>query len=722
VAVWLALSSPSPVNLHVQVAGLPATSVSGPAATPVKVGTHFWLVVATAGAPDGHFAPGSIYEYSLSAPGWGTVPDWSQFAFGDALPSFPGPPASPADLVVLHTSCRKAHGGGQDGLATAAALVRQRVGAGASNARPNLLVMSGDQIYADEVPGPLVPRIRRISSDLVGIDETVPFGPLPKIGGRQGPCESFGLTSDAATDHLWTLGEFCATYLLAWSDALWPATLPAWSDIDPATDLDPASGMDEDVWTELVQDVTRLRSGLADVRRLLATVPSLMVLDDHEVTDDWNLNAPWAAAVYANASASRIVANGVLAYALFQHWGNRPDRFATAGTPEADLLAAITFTGASPDTPSTRHLLGVPTAPPATTLPTALRELTDTGAIRYDFTFGPAEGWPMRFIALDERTVREFLRVDQPAARISMAALALMIPDPDPAVPAPLTIVIAPSPILGTHLIEHIVQPLASLLPGGSAYADFESWSAAVPNHEELLRRLAAHSPLVFLSGDVHYSSTASMTYVRGATTASAAQITSSATKNADAKTMTLSLLGEFAMRVGIERPRRYVGLDHLSDPARASLVSPPPAGTSLDYDDLVDVLLGRVFRAGQDSPALLSGGVADAYGLGPGDWHYDVAPVDDETMPAAGTLLTDITSAPDPWPGWDPASSFAMLRALRAGDLHRIGRMYDGLPQISVLEWTTAPLTIHHHLVSPVGEDVAAGLVQHTDTSVVLG
>jgi hypothetical protein len=636
-----------------------------------------------------------------------------------ALPSFPGPPAAAEDLVLLHTSCRKVHGGGRDGLAAAVALVRDRISGGGAGARPHLLVMSGDQIYADEVPAPLAPRVRRIAADLVGMDETSVFGPLPRIGGRQAPSESFGLTSDAATDHLWGFGEFCATYLLAWSDVLWPSSLPAWSAVDPATDLDPAAGLDEGGWNELVAAIGRFRATLPDVRRLLATVPSLMVLDDHEVTDDWNLDHPWATGVYASPPGSRIVFNGVLAYALFQHWGNRPDRFGTAGTPEAALLTAVTPGGASIDGPTARHLLGVPTAPPSPP-PTALRDLADPGAIRYDFSLGPEDGWPIRVLALDERTAREFLRVDHPAARVSMAALAAMVPEPAPA-PAVPTFVVAPSPILGTHVIEHVVQPLASLFPGGSIYADFESWSAAVPNHEELLRRLALYSPTVFLSGDVHYSTTSSMTYTRGGAVSRSAQITSSATKNADAKTMTLSVLGEFAMRVGLERARRAVGFAALSDPARSSLVSPPPAGTALDWDDLVDVLLGRVFRAGQESPAVMSGGVADAYALGAGDWHYDVAPVDDQTMPAAGPLLTDVTGAPDPWDGWDPTRSFSMVRALRAADLHRIGRVYDGLPQISLIELTAGPLTVHHHLVSPVGTDVTVAAVQHTDTSVGL-
>lgn len=716
-SVWLALVRGDDVALHVRRAGQPATEVSTAPVAPVQVGAHLWLALLTSGAPGGTFGSGELFEYRISSPGW-AEPDWTDVAIGTALPAFPGPPSDLDDLVVLHSSCRKAHGGGRDGLATAAAIVAERVAAGEASARPHLLILSGDQIYADEVAAPLAPRVRRLATDLVGIDESAVFGPSPAIAGRQLPSEGFGLTSSAASDHLWSLGEYLASYLLYWSDVLWPAAPPAWSTVDPGVDLAPGSGLDEAAWTELVDRLTTFRGGLAGVRRLLATVPSLMVADDHEVTDDWNLDHPWAARVYADPAGSRIVHNGLLAYALCQHWGNVPDRFSAAGSDGAAILAGATFSGSTPDGPAMRARLGMPPGAPAAP-PSVLRDPA-TG-MRYDFTLGPDDGWPALVIALDERTIREFDRVDHPAARISMAGLAAMLPGPAGA-GAAVTLVVAPSPILGTHVIEHVLQPATSLLPGGSVYSDFESWPAAPANHQELLRRLAAYGPLVLLSGDVHYSGTAAMQYTRGGVTTAAAQVTCSATKNADAKTMTLHLFGDLAMRLGIERARRFAGFAALTDAQRAAFAAPPPAGTVLPYDDMVDVLLGRVFRTAQESPAVLPAEVATAYGLGAPGWTYEVAPVDDERLPAPGELLTDMTAAPDPWPGWVPDRSFLMLRALRASDLHRIGRMFVGLPEISLLSFGTAPLTVRHDLVCPVGEDPAAPGRHRTETAVVLG
>ena len=112
------------------------------------------------------------------------------------------------------------------------------------------------------------------------------FGQLTRIGGRQSPTNGFGFTSEAATDHLWGLGEFLATYLLYWSEVLWPAQVPHWADLNPANDLDPAAQLDQPAWDEEADAIQRFADTAGKMRRLLTNVPTLMILDDHEVTDD----------------------------------------------------------------------------------------------------------------------------------------------------------------------------------------------------------------------------------------------------------------------------------------------------------------------------------------------------------------------------------------------------------------------------------------------------
>lgn len=61
---------------------------------------------------------------------------------------------------------------------------------------------------------------------------------------------------------------------------------------------------------------------------VLANCATYMIFDDHEVTDDWFLNASWMNRVRASPFGRNGVRNGVIAYVAFQGWGNHPARFA----------------------------------------------------------------------------------------------------------------------------------------------------------------------------------------------------------------------------------------------------------------------------------------------------------------------------------------------------------------------------------------------------------
>jgi hypothetical protein len=705
VSVWVACVAADPITLTVRrhtVGGPPPTSMT---VQPTQVGANLWLTVLTAGAPGGAFVAGDIYEYELTAP-WeaarGAIA-WNELSLPSATrPTFLAPPATAGELVVHHTSCRKPHGGGRDGLALAMVELSKRFDA-APPPQPHLLVMSGDQIYADEVGHPLMPRVLRVARDLVGVDETDVFGSPPPIGGRGPGTDALGYTG-ATANHLWTYGEFMAMYLLAWSPVLWPTTLlpfPTNPVLGPP-DVDP--GVSKESWDQDLVNVGLFRAVLPEVRRVLANIPSLMIFDDHEITDDWNIDHPWVNSVYGKAGGRRAVTNGLLAYALCQHWGNKPAAFTTAGSPERKVLDAVStaVTRSPPASPAAAcsPLLGVPAGPlPAAPPAQVLRDLTAAGAIRYDVTIGPSEGWPVRIVLLDERTVREYPRADSRGARISRAALAVQLPPPGSAVP--FTIVVAAAPILGSELVEDVIQPLfEALVPGGARFTDFESWSTVRANHQDLLARLAAHHPAVVLSGDVHYGFTTRLTRTEGGVTTRVAQLTASAAKNVEIKNAAISLFSELAMRLGLERVRETSGFASLSTADKTKLLSAPPAGARLAWDDTVDVLLGRVAREGASVPTAIPTPVAEAYGLATPGWTYEVEPVDDpmKDFPAS--------TVDPPWSGWDPTKSLKMTAALQEADLERFARVFVGLPQLAVVSFTIAgtSLTVHHELRCPVG------------------
>jgi hypothetical protein len=468
VSVFVAVNEPREVRL---ILTDPANSVSSwqGAAPTVALGAHLHVALVTVaiGAPG--LDPGQLYEYDVRFVGDDGDDDEGggeqtlaslgllegDHALGyddDVLPHFSVPPVDPAQLNLVHGSCRKPHGEGADMLAALDDLLRHGQHADPL-LRPHLLLLTGDQIYADDVAPPMLKMIHDTASALLGWHEELPgtaadsdvaqalaelaatgattvepvHGALgilldglgPMIGGllsgdllmarqlkaqlkdfraAQADAPVAGsddavrawaaqhseilgnlrsdhhwgqiatpaadgtagqeyvasrisppqrakelrqharLTSDAMSSHLMFLGEFYAMYLLVWSDALWPRKAGT-IDVPAAEEAVPNYGF----FGELSRpELERARAGLTafaeslpKVRRVLATIPTLMILDDHEVTDDWNLNADWVVSVNSSAVGPHLLRSALAAYAVFQDWGNQPEDYLPAEEPAA---------------------------------------------------------------------------------------------------------------------------------------------------------------------------------------------------------------------------------------------------------------------------------------------------------------------------------------------------------------------------------------------------
>lgn len=710
VTVWMALSDGSDVTLAVTDAGTGA-AMGTVTASPTRVGQALWLSMLTIDlAAPATFAAGTLYDYALTSPGWpaGRAPDWvgQGFTIGRPLPSFLGMPDQIGALNFAHASCRKPHGGGADGLALLARRHTRPAGP-----RLHQLLLTGDQIYSDDVAAPLMPRVRRVAQDLIGDREVGALAPTGRISDRKDASLAIGLTSSAASNHLWGYAEFCAMYLLGWSETLWPAAPPTFAELNPAVDFLAGSEVPEERWTAQRDQLIGFRRDLADVRRLLANTPTLMVFDDHEVTDDWNLDRPWCEAIYADAAGKQVVANGLLAYTLFQHWGNVPTRFAQGGTPERAVLDRVTAVAGGAQSPVNAALetaLGLPAVPFAAG-PVDFRPANAGGAIRFDVTVGTDDGLPCRIVLLDERTMRGFPTESGPCQRVSTQGLAAMLPDLPAGRPGVPTLIVCAAPALGFHFIEHILQKAGALVAGGDGPAEFdlESWTGHRPALEALLARLTTYDPVVFLSGDIHYGFNKRLQLSLPGGNVNGAQLTASSAKNVDTLTIALHVFGELLMRLNVVRTRRFDRYDALSQAQRQAFLRPPPPPAVLPWDDVVDIALGRMARRAAEVPAVFSREVAQAYGLANPQANYAIRHQDDEEPFPNAQTLQDVVALPRG--GWDPDRSVQIVRALQQVDLHRIGRVFIGLPQAGVVTFRAVPtLEVVHELLIPVGDDPA--------------
>lgn len=265
------------------------------------------------------------------------------------LPSFVLPPGSPAELRLVHGSCRKPHGGGAtepDAIQLMDAALQAAITGGpeAARERPQQWFLTGDQVYVDDVAAGLLAALTAAGRELLGWEEDVPVvEPATEIlldpGWRSRYLSLDGVdlkrdTDDVPKDysgnHLVRFGEWCAMYLYAWSDALWAVerdgagagdkyrlprppsrfpierlqslldiadrlgfiALPArWAKvIDLATKLNEYGGKVAAHWEDTAPKALGWASTAVLARRALANVATYMMFDDHEITDDWFLN------------------------------------------------------------------------------------------------------------------------------------------------------------------------------------------------------------------------------------------------------------------------------------------------------------------------------------------------------------------------------------------------------------------------------------------------
>jgi hypothetical protein len=794
-----------------------ANIVGGKDRATVKVGDALHIAVVTAGLVG--VPPDTICSYNVtltvqggSAGQWdlgglklldqGDPSDDYQGGLGYAegrLPSFPTPPADVASLRLYHGSCFKLHGDGPSIMANLDDLLSDALpfdspGADGTTAkrRPHMLLLTGDQVYADEVGTPLLPLVSSIGADLLrasGSDaplETVPVpGATPAnqtvdqktfpAGHRQKLVRvTAGMTSDVAHNHLIGFGEWAALYLLSWTgrlkdrvvgsaQPLWPENLAVMAPADgsttvvvkdgspaetiapnpdggprqtaltqtpvaldpamPAGPIDalltplftpPASGVLSDLRAEfdtVRDDVTKVGDDGEKVRRALANIPVLTICDDHEVTDDWFITGAWRARVLASTLGRAMLRNALIAYVLFQAWGNTPEAFDTAGTPEAQFLALVPSlfngTGTLPD-PGTcqqiEHLLGLDDPTGNSTAP------------RLTFNYH-VDLAGVRLVVLDTRTHREYGTPNGPPGLLTQSALDAQLPislTDD----VPLLIVVSPAPVLGPRLIEEMIVPLATRgydlyhlairnaaeaaaagydtrEPAGDLYFDVESWSARPVAFERFLARVTRCPQVVILAGDVHYAASFVMDYQRfqvptddggvapsdplpSSSTSRVVHFTSSAIRNA-----WLPAVATFARSIGIAENLERAGFGGAN--LGWTRITPPVfTGGDLAAGE------ARPLRARlQREPVILpTEGWKNQHSVRHPEWEYQVAPLSDTRtddqrfadLATAGftqTLGPNVPDAPVPPPdgstsdSWvGPGGPYEVATALHAANV----------------------------------------------------
>ena len=503
--LWLVGSAPLDLTLVLAPkAGAPRRlALDARSCRVIRVGRHACVHLIDVALPE-PLPQDTIIEYDLLV----TQGDGNQAGIAQWAPHLLHLGATRPNLVlrsrsdnILFGSCRKPHHPARDGLARADALLADQVDQ--ADERPAMLMLCGDQVYADDVAGPMLAAIHALIRRLglygeylqgavVADSEALYSHPagyyrreelLPAVksndalrdrffGGSEKPI----FTTANAHNHLVTLAEVMAMYLLAWSPVPWQLVADA-----PVPALAPGH---LERWRRESKAIEGFRRDLPQAARLLAHVQTLMIFDDHDITDDWNLSAKWASTVYEHPFARRIVGNALIAYMLCQGWGNRPDVFGTA----LDELAALAAT-AAPD--------GRLDAPGQDTLISHLLSFR-----QWDFVVRTTP----TIIVLDTRTRRwrNRRRPGHPSGLMDWESLSELQHE---LLDETAAVIVSPAPMFGVKLIE-VVQRLATFA-GLALTVDAENWMAhrgAASSMLNIFRHSRTPANYVVLSGDVHYS------------------------------------------------------------------------------------------------------------------------------------------------------------------------------------------------------------------------
>jgi hypothetical protein len=452
--------------------------------------------------------------------------------------------------------------------------------------------------------------------------------------------------------HLMSLGEYLALYLFAWSDVLWPATMPNYNDLkaaaqpilptlkisqpgipdhrgtpdfddylngpvaigfpaylktigkswsslsrtirDRAMTLSPQGllpslwgtaamgGTWPGDWYEYVRTKSDIQKDslnvevfsimVAQVRRALVNIPTYMICDDHEVTDDWNETRNFCSGVYGSPLGRRVVQNGLVAYALCQAWGNTPEQFegtgsvapagwqllrhldkGTAQTYDQKSSSLQTLVGVHDDT-RLRTQSDNAVFHDQSTWVTVQGVLVSQDSITFNYSI---DGPPHQIIVTDSRTWRSFPKGgDEPPELIPKTQMSAQVGGS--VVPAGQVLLA----VFTTNIPP--VRPIRSATKhrtiAGIYYGDlWDSWALPSAPFDRVLARLtdrlpadpttgALTGPIILLSGDVHHSFASRMNFKGSArfedaqpkaVSAVIAQLVSSSLKNQSKMTAT---------------------------------------------------------------------------------------------------------------------------------------------------------------------------------------
>lgn len=511
VYIWMATDSDASLSGAIRVRGAnDVISIDG-GSKKVQLGQNLYVHLVCMRPQSGKppFPEDTILHYDI----FSILPDGKQQSLleGDPDIRYPGEPypgfVIPKQLDrLLHGSCRKPHAGAVkkawgniDQLSVGDDLLAKSFQN--PGERASTLLMTGDQIYADDVSGPMLDHLIRLGHEITGWDEMMPRRRPPawhgyktgddhkraadmRLYGRRAELskEFTGITSGKSRNHLMTFGEYAAMYLTVWGGPGAKTNLADWDAVKDRM----SSSVSSRTYKKERELTEAFCKTLSKVRRLLANISVYMIFDDHDVSDDWNITPSWEQQVQESPRARRVVSNALAAYWAFQGWGNNPAQF--------DQRFINTLS---------EHLLNQSYADDKAHAFDALLWQKKVDRWAYVAPTSPA------IVVLDTRTCRlPGKRASSPVGLMNQPALNWLKTELEQVLTAAgeHVCLVSATPVFGLQVVENL-QRIAYVISGNAAAVDLESWNEGFDALQATITSIAnAPASISILSGDVHYS------------------------------------------------------------------------------------------------------------------------------------------------------------------------------------------------------------------------
>jgi hypothetical protein len=320
--------------------------------------------------------------------------------------------------------------------------------------------------------------------------------------------------------------------MLAWSDTFWydnsgKFSFPSFKQVytDPAinetvtTIINDITQIEETPEKKIYNEIVEKLSGnnFKKVKKILANISTLMIFDDHDVTDDFFLDKVWVNNTISDSGSAlgkRMVSNALTAYSIFQDWGNKPIEY-KGSNPGAHLLENMSKKFIlNSDFSLTKFDACV--LPKINDLNNPILELVDDTNIKFHYQFCPNSSALYEIVATNCRTNRLYNNDTSPANLISPNALLNQIKLNNGANNnLKLSILLVGTPVFGNEIAEYF-QIHSSNNNASNYLQDKESWAVNEEAREQFLsilhlRKYDVNYPnemnhkIVILSGDVHH-------------------------------------------------------------------------------------------------------------------------------------------------------------------------------------------------------------------------